>query len=148
TCARSRHRHRRDHADTRARGAVRRRARRGRHRRDPRRTVAGRRRAALPRGAGRRVKVTVVGGGIIGCATAYELAKAGCAVTLFERATPGAEASSAAAGMLAPLGDASGSPFERLAVASWQLYTALVEEHRSRTGVDVECISLCSKFHL
>ena len=87
------------------------------------------------------MKVTVVGGGIIGCATAYELAKAGCAVTLFERATPGAEASSAAAGMLAPLGDASGSPFERLAVASWQLYPAVVEELRSRTGVDVEYVT-------
>ena len=45
--------------------------------------------------------VIVVGGGIIGCATAYDLAKAGCRVTLFERATPGAEASSAAAGLLA-----------------------------------------------
>ena len=49
------------------------------------------------------MKITVVGGGIIGCATAYELAKAGCAVTPFERATPGAEASGAAAGLLAPL---------------------------------------------
>jgi len=44
--------------------------------------------------------VIVVGGGIIGCATAYELAKAGSKVTVFERATPGAEASSAAAGLL------------------------------------------------
>src|SRR5436189_283713 len=135
TCARSRHRHRRDHADTRARGAVRRRARRGGHRRDPRRTVAGRRRAALPRGAGHRVKVTVVGGGIIGCATAYELAKAGCAVTLFERATPGAEASSAAAGMLAPLGDASGSPFQRLVVAYAQAAVAAGVILRAGTSV-------------
>ena len=44
------------------------------------------------------MKVVVVGGGIIGCATAYELAKAGCAVTVFERSTPGAESSGAAAG--------------------------------------------------
>ena len=43
------------------------------------------------------MKILVVGGGIIGCATAYELIKAGCAVTLLERSTPGAEASSAAA---------------------------------------------------
>src|SRR5919108_4552205 len=141
TRAPPRDRHRGDHADTRARGEGRRRARRGGHRRDPGRAVARRRRAALPRGAGRRVKITVVGGGIIGCATAYELAKAGCAVTLFERATPGAEASSAAAGMLAPLGDASGSAFERLAVASWQLYPSVVEELRTRTGVDVEYVT-------
>src|SRR5881392_318397 len=141
TCARSRHRHRRDHADTRARGAVRRRARRGGHRRDPRRTVAGRRRAALRRGAGHRVKVTVVGGGIIGCATAYELAKAGCAVTLFERATPGAEASGAAAGLPVPLGAATGSAFERLALASWRLYPEVVDELRERTGIDVDYVT-------
>ena len=36
--------------------------------------------------------VVVVGGGIIGCATAVDLAKRGCRVTLFERASPGAEA--------------------------------------------------------
>jgi len=87
------------------------------------------------------VKITVVGGGIIGCATAYELAKAGCAVTLFERATPGAEASGAAAGLLAPLGDSTGSAFERLALASWRLYPDLVEELRQRTGVDVEYVT-------
>ena len=87
------------------------------------------------------MKITVVGGGIIGCATAYELAKAGCAVTLFERATPGAEASNAAAGLLAPLGDSAGSAFERLALASWRLYPAVVEEMRQRTGVDVEYVT-------
>ena len=40
--------------------------------------------------------VAVIGGGIIGCATAAELAKRGCRVTLLERVSPGAEASSAA----------------------------------------------------
>jgi glycine oxidase len=87
------------------------------------------------------VKITVVGGGIIGCATAYELAKAGCAVTLFERSMPGAEASGAAAGLLAPLGDASGSAFDRLAVASWRLYPEIVDELRQRTGIDVEYVT-------
>ena len=94
------------------------------------------------------MKVTVVGGGIIGCATAYELAKAGCAVTLFERATPGGEASNAAAGMLVPLGDATGSAFERLAIASWRLYPDVVEELRSRTGVDVEYVTRGSIYPL
>jgi glycine oxidase len=87
------------------------------------------------------VKITVVGGGIIGCAAAYELAKAGCAVTLFERATPGAEASGAAAGLLAPLGAPTGSALERLALASWRLYPELVDELRERTGIDVEYVT-------
>ena len=87
------------------------------------------------------MKVVVVGGGIIGCATAYELAKAGCAVTLFERATPGAGASGAAAGLLAPLGETGDTPFERLAVASWRLYPKVVEDLRERTGADVEYVT-------
>ncbi len=48
--------------------------------------------------------VAVIGGGIIGCAAAQELAKRGGRVTLLERASPGAEASGAAAGLLSPLG--------------------------------------------
>ena len=86
------------------------------------------------------MKVLVVGGGIIGCATAYELAKAGCAVTLLERSTPGAEASGAAAGLLAPLGDSSAA-FRDLAVASWRLYPGVARELRERTGIDVEHVT-------
>ena len=87
------------------------------------------------------MKIAVVGGGIIGCATAWELARAGCAVTLFERATPGAEASSAAAGILAPLGDSTDSAFARLALASWRMYPALARELRELTGIDVEYVT-------
>jgi glycine oxidase len=87
------------------------------------------------------MKLIVVGGGIVGCATAYELAKAGCAVTLLERATPGAEASGAAAGMLAPLGEASGTAFRELAVESWKLYPDVARELRERTGIDVEHVT-------
>ncbi len=86
------------------------------------------------------MKILVVGGGIIGCATAYELAKVGCAVTLLERATPGAEASGAAAGLLAPLGDSS-ETFRDLAMASWRLYPGVVRELRERTGIDVEHVT-------
>jgi glycine oxidase len=84
------------------------------------------------------VKIVVVGGGIIGCATAYELMKAGCAVTLLERSTPGAEASSAAAGVLSPLAYASHPPTSRLVLASWRLYPAVVRELAAATGIDVE----------
>jgi len=45
--------------------------------------------------------VVIIGGGIIGCCVAFELAdRHGARVTVLERAIPGAEASSAAAGIL------------------------------------------------
>jgi glycine oxidase len=83
--------------------------------------------------------VLVIGGGIIGCATAHALAERGCRVTLLERARPGAEASSAAAGLLAPLGPSpEPGPFHRLALESWRLYPSVVARLRELTGVDVE----------
>ena len=83
--------------------------------------------------------VAVIGGGIIGCATAADLARRGCRVTLFERASPGAEASSAAAGLLAPLGPLpEPGPFHRLAIESWRLYPGVASGLRELTGVDVE----------
>lgn len=87
------------------------------------------------------MKVLVVGGGIIGCAAAYELARAGCQVTVFERATPGAEASSAAAGLLAPIDDSTETNFARLALASWRLYPDVVRDLQARTGIDVEYVT-------
>jgi glycine oxidase len=87
------------------------------------------------------VKVLVVGGGIIGCASAFELAKAGCAVTLFERATPGAEASGAAAGLLAPIDESASTAFAQLALESWRRYPEVVAELRERTGIDVDYVT-------
>jgi glycine oxidase len=46
------------------------------------------------------VKVAIVGGGVMGCATGLALARRGVDVVVLERAVPGAEASSAAAGIL------------------------------------------------
>jgi glycine oxidase len=94
------------------------------------------------------VRVAVVGGGIIGCATAYALARAGATVTLFERGTPGGEASSAAAGMLAPLGDGSRTLYQDLAIASWRLYPAAAADLRERTGIDVELVGRGSLYPL
>jgi len=83
-----------------------------------------------------------VGGGIIGCATAYELAKAGCRVTVLERDTPGGEASGAAAGLLAPLGESrEPGPFQTLAVESWRLYPKVVEELEAATGMNVQYVT-------
>ncbi len=87
------------------------------------------------------MKVIVVGGGIIGCATAFELAKAGCAVTLFERDTPGAEASGAAAGFLSALADTHVTHYSHLALASWRLFPDVATELRDRTGIDVEYVT-------
>jgi glycine oxidase len=87
------------------------------------------------------MRTLIIGGGIIGCATALELAKAGCAVTVVERATPGAEASGAAAGLLAPLGGFSETAFGHLAIESWRRYPAVVRELRDRTGIDVEHVT-------
>ena len=87
------------------------------------------------------MKVLVVGGGIIGCAAALELAGAGCRVTVFERATPGAEASSAAAGLLAPIDESTETNFARLALASWRLYPDVVRDLQERTGIDVEYVT-------
>ncbi len=46
------------------------------------------------------MKVAIVGAGVMGCTTAIELAQRGAEVVVLERAVPGAEASSAAAGIL------------------------------------------------
>jgi glycine oxidase len=50
--------------------------------------------------------VVIVGGGIVGLACAYELAKDGASVTLLEYGKTGMQATNAAAGMLAPLVEA------------------------------------------
>lgn len=51
------------------------------------------------------VRVVVIGGGVIGCAAAFALARRGARVTLLERDAIAAGASQAAAGMLAPLSE-------------------------------------------
>jgi len=87
------------------------------------------------------VKVLIVGGGIVGCAAACELARAGCEVVVFERAAPGAEASSDAAGLLAPIDHSTETSFARLALASWRLYPDVVRDLQERTGIDVEYVT-------
>ncbi|MEP6802353.1 MAG: glycine oxidase ThiO [Acidobacteriota bacterium] len=83
-------------------------------------------------------KVLIVGGGAIGCALARELAGRGAAVTVLERAAPGAEASGAAAGLIAPQAEGlPHGPLFDLAVESRRLYPAWCEGLERETGVSV-----------
>ena len=82
--------------------------------------------------------VIVVGGGVIGCATAYYLARAGAEVTVLERGVVSGEASSAAAGILASLSDHGERPqfFHRLCEDSLQLFDELLPG-LAGTGIEV-----------
>jgi glycine oxidase len=84
------------------------------------------------------MKVAVVGAGVIGLSIALELRRLGLEVVVIDKSSPGSEASSAAAGMLAPQKEAhSPGPFLELALTSramWPSFAAQVAElsgHRS-----------------
>ncbi len=78
--------------------------------------------------------VVVVGGGLLGCAVALEVARRGLAVEVLERAIVGAEASSAAAGILAPRLEAHGrEPLRSIGVESLAMYPEWV----ASLGADV-----------
>ncbi|MSP63291.1 MAG: glycine oxidase ThiO [Myxococcales bacterium] len=80
----------------------------------------------------------IIGGGVMGCAIALRLAQRGFAPLVLERAVPGAEASSAAGGILAPQQEAEGpGPGFEMGLRSRALFPGLVEELRTATGVDV-----------
>jgi glycine oxidase len=83
--------------------------------------------------------VIVVGGGIVGCAIAYRLARENLAVTLLERGEIGREASWAGAGILSPqrAADCPG-PLGALCDASFTLYEPLVRELRGLAPTDPE----------
>lgn len=86
-----------------------------------------------------RADVVVVGGGVIGLAAARELARRGAEVVLIERGETGAEASWAAAGMLAPQVEADcADEFFALASASRDLYPAFARELEEESGIDIE----------
>jgi glycine oxidase len=74
----------------------------------------------------------------MGCAVALRLAQRGLRVTVIERGIPGAEASSAAAGILGPQMEAEGpGPLLELGLRSRALYPALASELHEATGIDV-----------
>jgi glycine oxidase len=83
--------------------------------------------------------VVVIGGGIVGCACAYELAKAGAKVTLLEYGKTGMQATNAAAGMLAPLIESSGpGPMLEFGLRALRAYPALVDELQGQCDLDIE----------
>ena len=83
--------------------------------------------------------VVIVGGGIVGCATAYFLAKKGVKATLIESEAVGSCASGFAAGLLNPLnGHGIPGPMELLARESFRMHLELAAEVSDETGVDPE----------
>lgn len=81
----------------------------------------------------------VVGGGIIGLSLAYELSRRGVSVTLVEQGEWGGQASSAAAGMLAPLKEfALPGPMVELGMDSLRLYPQWAQELEACTAADVQ----------
>ncbi len=87
-------------------------------------------------------EIAVVGAGLIGTSIAYELAKRGAAVTVFDRDEPARAASWAGAGMLAPFSeDMPDAALLALCRASLEAYPAFVEELRERTGLDAHLLN-------
>src|SRR3954447_5363250 len=83
--------------------------------------------------------VVVIGGGIIGCSCARELARRGASVRLFEARTIGAGATQASAGILAPYieGHERGPLFD-LGIRSLGMYDGFVREVVEESGLAVE----------
>ena len=81
--------------------------------------------------------VIIVGGGAVGCATAYFLSKAGAKVTVIEKNRIAFGASGYAMGLLSPLyGQGIPGPLESLSLNGFLMHRQLVEELVDGTGVD------------
>ena len=87
-----------------------------------------------------RADVIVIGGGVIGCAIAYNLAKAQVKTLIIDKAdTVGREASWAGAGILASHASTH-DPYAELCRASLGLYPSLAEVLQAETQIDIEFI--------
>jgi glycine oxidase len=84
------------------------------------------------------VKVVIVGAGVIGCAIAYELTGRGAEVVLVDMRQPGAGATQASAGILAPYIEGVSPALLQLGVAGLAAYDRFVEDLRSVSGRDIE----------
>ena len=83
--------------------------------------------------------VVIIGAGLIGLATAFDLAERGATVRVYERAEPGRGASWAGAGMLAPYTErVENQSLLELCASSLALYPAFVERVRTAGGIDAQ----------
>jgi glycine oxidase len=93
-----------------------------------------------PRPIGRRLRVTIIGAGVIGLGIGWRLAARGASVAVFDRGAAGGGASHAAAGMLAACAEAE--PGEEALVAlgreSQARWPAFAAELEQASGIDVE----------
>jgi glycine oxidase len=88
--------------------------------------------------------VAVVGGGVVGLAVAWGLARRGEPCLVLERGTPARAATAAAGGMLSPLGEADGpGAFLELALESLALWPPFVA--RLEGGADAVGFRTCGK---
>src|SRR5437588_3797853 len=82
--------------------------------------------------------VLIVGGGIIGCSIAYFLRKQGAEVIVLEKGDIGAQASSAAAGLLAPIRPlCQHDRFKSLQLAGLTRFSSFVPELEAMSGVTI-----------
>jgi glycine oxidase len=82
--------------------------------------------------------VIIAGAGIIGVSLALELRQRGATVLVLDRREPGAEASSAAAGMLAPADPETPEAMRPLAMESARMFAAFVQKVESAAGIQVD----------
>src|SRR5450432_504840 len=82
--------------------------------------------------------VLIIGGGIMGTSAAWELASHGAQVVVLERSVPGAEASSAAAGILGAQAEAHApGPMAELCLASRARYAKFAAALSKETRIDI-----------
>lgn len=85
---------------------------------------------------GKTSEVVIVGAGVVGCATAYYLAKEGIKATIVERDSVAAHASGFALGGLSPLGGVGiPGPLATLSLESYRLHRGLATALPEETGV-------------
>ena len=84
------------------------------------------------------MRVAIIGGGVMGCATALALVERGAEAVVLERAVPGAEASSAAAGILGAQVELHGREEDVASfVRARDAWRSWAEALREASGIDV-----------
>jgi glycine oxidase len=85
--------------------------------------------------------VLIIGGGIIGCSIALELARARVRILVLERDRLGCEASGEAAGMLAPQAEGlAPGPLLDLCLKSREMFGPLQARLQEEAGIDIEYV--------